>query len=245
VALRYSTDLGVLDRLKNDLAFRVRRKIFDIFMRECRPSPESRIADLGVSGHRDHPTHYFFETLYPWKERITAVGRVGEDARWFPQAFPGLTFLEADLREIPLPDDHFDAGLCNAVVEHAGPRAEQAALVREVCRVARQVVFTTPNKAFPVELHTFLPLLHWLPDARYRALLRKLGQSYFAEVSNLNLLDRRSFLGLFPRERDNRLLVTGAPLLPTNLIVVSRKPDTAGADGHEAARAGASSRPIR
>lgn len=65
---------------------------------------------------------------------------------------------------------------------------------------------TTPNKRFPVELHTFLPLIHWLPDASCRAVLRRLGQDYFADVKYLNLLDAPTFLSLFLADRDNRLL---------------------------------------
>jgi Methyltransferase domain len=220
--LKYSTDLGALDRLKNDMAFRVRRRIFDTFMRECAPGPDARVADFGVSGHREHPVHYFFETLYPHRHQLTAIGRAAEDAEWFPERFPGLTFLEADLRSIPLPENYFDAGICNAVVEHAGSRAEQAALVREVCRVCRCVLFTTPNKGFPVELHTFLPFVHWLPDPLWRAVLRALGFRYFARIENLNPLDAQAFLALFPRDRRTRLLKTGLPLLPTNLMCVSR-----------------------
>ncbi len=163
MALKYSTELGTLDRMKNDLAFRVRRRIFETFMRECAPGPDSRVADFGVSGHRDHPVHYFFETLYPHRSRLTVIGREAEEAGWFAEEFPGLTFLEADLRSIPLPTGYFDYGICNAVVEHGGPRDQQRALVAEVCRVSRCVLFTTPNKRFPVELHTFLPLIHWLP----------------------------------------------------------------------------------
>ena len=60
MALRYSTDLGVMDRLKNDLALQVRRRIFDRFMRECAPTPDSRVADFGVSGNRDHPAIFAF-----------------------------------------------------------------------------------------------------------------------------------------------------------------------------------------
>lgn len=221
MALKYSAELGKLDRLKNDLAFRVRRGIFDLFMRECAPGPDARVADFGVSGHRDHPVHTFFERLYPHRERLTVIGRASEEAGWFAEEFPGLTYLEADLRSIPLPDASFDYGLCNAVVEHAGTREQQRALVAEVCRVSRCVVFTTPNKRFPVELHTFLPLLHWLPDSVYRAALRRLGQSYFAEVDNLNLLDAPTFLSLFPADRDNRVITTGLPLLPSNLVCVS------------------------
>lgn len=221
--LNYTTRLGPFDRLKNALALRVRRKVFDLFMRECGPGPESRVADFGVSGHREHPAHCFFEMLYPYKDRLTVIARTAEDARWFPEQFPGVTFLEADLRKIPLPNDYFEAGICNAVVEHAGTRDQQAALVREVCRVCRRVIFTTPDKRFPIELHTFLPFLHWLPDARYRKTLRALGFGYFAEIETLNLLDADAFLGLFPRARHNRLVRLGSGLGWANLICISSK----------------------
>jgi methyltransferase family protein len=222
MALRYATELGAFDRIKNALAFQVRRRIFERFMRECTPGPEARVADFGVSGHRDHPVHYFFESLYPYRRQVTAIGRAAEEAGWFEEAFPGLRFLEADLREIPLPDGYFDYGICNAVVEHAGMRDQQRALVSEVCRVCRCVLFTTPNKRFPLELHTWLPLLHWLPDGAYRASLRRLGLDYFAEIENLNLLDVEAFLSLFPRSRQNRLLKSGLPLLRSNLVCLSR-----------------------
>jgi hypothetical protein len=223
MALRYSTELGRLDRLKNDLAFRVRRGIFDRFMREFSPGPGSRVADLGVSGHRDHPVHYFFESLYPYPEQLTVIGRAAEHAGWFAEEFPRARYVEADLRAIPLPDRYFDYGICNAVVEHAGARDQQIALVEEVCRVCRNVLFTTPNKRFAVEVHTFLPFLHWLPDGVYRSVLGRLGFAYFADVDNLNLLSGPSFLSLFPTTRHNRLVKAGLPLLRSNLVCISRE----------------------
>jgi methyltransferase family protein len=221
VPLDYSTALGPLDRLKNNLALSARKRVFDVFMRECQPSRQDLVADFGVSGHREHPVHYFFEALYPYKDRVTAIGRAAEDAHWFPSEFPGLTFLEADLLDIPVPDNYFDAGICNAVVEHAGDRDTQRRLVAEVCRVARRVLFTTPNKQFPVELHTFMPLLHWLPEPRWRSLLRRLGYGSFAPVENLNPLDAAALLSLFPQTRSTRLLNQGPSVLQSNLIVLS------------------------
>jgi hypothetical protein len=221
--LDYTTRLGRLDQVKNRLALMIRRRVFDLFMRECHPGPDDRVADFGATGHADHLAHVFFETLYPYPKNLTVIAREVEGARWFPERFPGVTFLEADLRSLPLPDGYFQAGICNAVVEHGGTRAEQAALVREICRVCQRVMVTTPNRWFPVELHTFLPLLHWLPDARYRGALRWLGHAYFADVANLNLLDSRSLLGLFPPERDSRLFRMGLPLVASNLVCVSIK----------------------
>jgi hypothetical protein len=217
----YSAKLGVLDRWKNDAAMAVRKRVFRQFWQVMRPTPQMRVADFGVSGHRDHPAHYFFESLYPWRDRLTAIGRAAEDASWLPEQFPGLTFVEADLREIPLPDNHFDIGICNAVVEHAGTYEEQAALVREVCRVSRRVMFTTPNKDFPVEVHTFVPFAHWLPDRQFRSVLRRLGHEDLARIDQLNPLDGRTFLSMFPPERETHLESVGLPLLRTNLVCIS------------------------
>ena len=36
----------------------------------------------------------------------------------------------------------------------------------ELCRVANRVFVTTPNRLFPVDPHTLLPFVHWLPDGR-------------------------------------------------------------------------------
>ena len=219
--IQYSARFGALDTWKNDLAMSVRRRVFRQFWRIMQPTPDMRVADFGVSGHRDHPAHYFFESLYPWKEKVTAIGQAAEDASWFPEQFPGLTFLEADLRHIPLPDNSFDIGICNAVVEHAGVYEQQVALVREVCRVARKVMFTTPNKDFPVEVHTFTPFAHWLPPEQFYGIMRKLGHHELATVEDLNPLDEKTFLSLFPADRDTQIVEAGLPLLRTNLVCVS------------------------
>jgi hypothetical protein len=219
--ITYSAQLGALDRWKNDLAMAIRKRVFRQFWRAMCPTREMRVADFGVSGHRDHPAHYFFESLYPWKDKLTAIGRAAENADWMPLQFPGLTFVEADLRSIPLPDNYFDIGICNAVVEHAGTYDQQAALVREVCRVCRKVMFTTPNKDFPVEVHTFVPFAHWLPDQQFRKVLRTLGHHELAPIEQLNPLDARTLLSLFPPDRETHLEGVGLPMLRTNLVCVS------------------------
>jgi hypothetical protein len=223
----YTTRLGPLENLKNDLALALRRRVFQTFMQTVAPDPVSRVADFGVSGHRDHPVHQFFELLYPYPQNLTAIGQASESAAWFVDDFPGVQYIEADLRSIPLPDNYFDAGLCNAVVEHAGTRTQQAELVREVCRVCKTVMFTTPNRDFPLELHTFLPLAHWLPDALFRQVLRSLGNDALADVSVLNPLRSADLMALFPEERYTQLLSTGPLVLQSNLMCVSWAPVTA------------------
>ena len=84
----------------------------------------------------------------------------------FAQAFPQITTVVADGRDLPFADGEFDVGFSNAVVEHVGGRDDQERFVRELCRVAKRVFVTTPNRLFPVDPHTLLPFLHWLPEGR-------------------------------------------------------------------------------
>jgi hypothetical protein len=129
--------------------------------------------------------------MYPWPDRITAVGHTELDR--FAAAFPRVQAVRADGRDLPFPDGAFDLGFSNAVVEHvAGGREGQRRFVHELCRVARRVFVTTPNRWFPLEVHTLLPLVHWLPaGARDRMIP-------FDDV--LDPLGPKAFAALFPYE---------------------------------------------
>ena len=104
-----------------------------------------------------------------------------------------LSVEDINASHIPAATDELDA-----VVEHTGSREEQRCFIREALRVGRRFFLTTPNRWFPVEVHTGLPLLHYLHPCIYRGLLRKLGHQYYASEANLNLLDRASLVALFP-----------------------------------------------
>jgi SAM-dependent methyltransferase len=154
-----------VSRLASRVSLRSRERKLRLFLDLYRPGPETRVLDVGVT---DAPfgggsTDNFFEALYPWPAQITAVGHTGLER--FAAAFPAVSVVRADGRELPFGDGEFDLGFSNAVVEHvAGGRAGQRQFVEELCRVAARVFVTTPNRWFPLELHTRLPLVHWLPD---------------------------------------------------------------------------------
>ena len=126
-----------------------------------------RRSDGGQSGCG---THNFFEELYPWPERITALGL--HDGAGFRGAYPEIAYVQGDACALPFPDQSFDVVFSNAVIEHVGDAERQRLFVAEALRVGRRVFLTTPNRWFPIEVHTRLPLVHWLPEARCRSRLR-------------------------------------------------------------------------
>jgi SAM-dependent methyltransferase len=176
-----------------------RKRKLALFLDELRPGPETTIVDVGVgdTGFDTEPgvalSHNFFEAMYPWPEQITAVSDVPLPN--FAQEFPQIAPVTASGTNLPFEDDSFDIAFSNAVLEHVGGPEEQRRFVHELCRVAPKVFVSTPNRRFPVEVHTLVPFVHWLPrrarDRAFAALRRDAWKG-------VELLNRRELLELFP-----------------------------------------------
>jgi SAM-dependent methyltransferase len=194
----------MLRRVASRVSMRSRKRKLQLFLDLLQPGPETTVVDVGVT---DAPfgagsTDNFFEALYPWPERITGVGQTELDR--FAAAFPQVTAVRADGRELPFGDSEFDVGFSNAVVEHvAGGREGQRRFVHELCRVAQRVFVTTPNRKFPLEVHTLLPFVHWLPKGPRERLLP------FDDV--LDPLSAKELAALFPYRV--RVINTGMTLI--------------------------------
>jgi Methyltransferase domain len=194
----------MLRRVASRVSMRSRRRKLQLFLDLLQPGPETTVVDVGVT---DAPfgagsTDNFFEALYPWPERITGVGRTELDR--FAAAFPQVRAVRADGRDLPFGNAEFDVAFSNAVVEHvAGGRDGQRQFVHELCRVARRVFVTTPNRRFPLEVHTLLPFVHWLPKGARDRLLP------FDDV--LDPLSAKDLAALFPYRV--RVINTGMTLI--------------------------------
>jgi hypothetical protein len=199
-------------RLAAGVSARSRRRKLELFLEAMRPTADTTVVDVGVSdggyGEDAYGTANFFEALYPWPERIVAVST--QHLTVFQQAFPKVTAIRADGRALPFLDDQFDVGFSNAVVEHLPDLESQRAFVGELCRVSRRVFVTTPNRQFPIDTHTLVPLAHWLSDDRRDRIYRQLGRE---EGVGLRLLSPGGFLGLFPASTQPWLLRRGMTLV--------------------------------
>lgn len=185
ISAQYSTaEAGsVADRL----AARMRRVMFQYFLDSTSVRAKQTILDVGVTSDDKLEASNYLEAWYPHKDRITACGI--DDASFLELKYPGVRYIKADGRSLPFPDGHFDVVHSSAVLEHVGSREQQRAFIAELVRVARHAAFlTTPNRWFPVEFHSSLPVAHWLPPRAFRMVLRTLGHDLLSREENLNLL---------------------------------------------------------
>jgi SAM-dependent methyltransferase len=185
-------------RLADQVSLRSRQRKLSLFLEELRPTAGTSVLDVGADelafGEGDGcGTLNFFEEHYPWPERITALGL--HDGRGFRTRHPDIRYIQGDACALPFADGEFDIVFSNAVIEHVGGRERQRQLVSEAIRVGRRVFITTPNRRFPIEVHTRLPFVHWLPDRLSHRVYRAVGKEFATDV---HLLSRRSLESLFP-----------------------------------------------
>jgi ubiquinone/menaquinone biosynthesis C-methylase UbiE len=212
------------DSLASQITARQRRKMFGRLLSSLRIQPCHSLLDVGVTTDQTYDHSNYIEAWYPHKNRITAVGI--DDSEFLESLYPGVKFVRADGRDLPFADGNFDFVHSSAVLEHVGSREEQKRFIREAWRVSRKGIYiTTPNRRFPIEFHTALPVVHWLPMPLYRRLLVALGYKFFAEEKNLNLLSRTTLATLAREAGIPKFEIASVSLLglPTNLILVAQK----------------------
>ena len=159
---------------RDRLILRARQKIYRKMERMLPLTEMQSVLDVGVTTDRKCGFSNFFEMMFPYPGRITAFSN--QDASWMCETWPGLKFVRGDARKMPFADKSFDFVFSSAVIEHVGSRDCQRTFLSECFRVARKRIFiTTPNRWFPMEMHTGLPLLHWLPMRWHRRIIRLLG----------------------------------------------------------------------
>jgi hypothetical protein len=179
---------------------------------------------VGVTSDRTYTSSNYLEAWYPAKSAITAAGL--DDASFLREMYPGMCFLQANGLHLPFRDGAFDVVHASAVLEHVGGFKNQIGLIKECARVARKAIFlTTPNRWFPIEFHTVLPLVHWLPKPAFRAVMRHVGLGFFAQESNLNLMTARELQAAADAVATIDANVGSVKLAgwPSNLLLVGKK----------------------
>jgi len=210
------------ESLAERLLVAARDQIFQDFQARMRPSPPDRILDVGVSDVVNAGAN-FLERCYPHPGKITACG-LGEGTE-FQIAFPAVGYVRIEPNaRLPFHDGSFDIATSNAVLEHVGSPQNQRFFLSELCRVSARVFVTVPNRLFPIEHHTALPIAHYA-DSLFKIACRITGQSQWARQENLILMTRKRLRGVVtPIGRSVEIGYTGLRLGPfsSNLYLVVR-----------------------
>jgi len=197
--------------LAERLVIRARDQIYSDFVRICGPSEADSILDVGVSDVVGESPN-LLERLYPYRDRITAIGLGDADA--FKAEFPEVRYRQvAPNSSFPFADKSFDVATSNAVLEHVGSVQKQRNFVVEMMRVARRVFITVPHRFFPIEHHTGIPFLHYF-DVTFGSACRLCKKDDWADAANLILMSRARLRSSWPKDESVEIGFTGLRLGP-------------------------------
>lgn len=177
---------------KNKITYKIsmfnRKRKYNTFINVFLPNQDTTILDIGFSDNEYRDTSNFLEKHYPYPTKITALGL--DEPILFKQNYPGIRTVTYDGNIFPFKDKEFDICWSNAVLEHVGALDKQVLFVKELIRTGKSVYFTTPNRLFPVEIHTRMPLIHYLPKRIFDKIMSILNKTKWIG-DNLNLLSNR------------------------------------------------------
>ncbi len=171
--------MGVFETLVHQISGYARQKRARLFRESFAITPTTRILDIGsedgsaiaavLDGTHARPDQVYIADIDP---ELLRKGR--ERYGFVPTVIP-------ESGRLPFEDGFFDIVYCSSVIEHVtAPKNEvwgmrsgsefrrqarqhQHTFAAEIRRLGKRYYVQTPNKWFPVESHTWLPFVGYLP----------------------------------------------------------------------------------
>jgi hypothetical protein len=202
-----------IDRLRMQASLRVRRQMYDWFRDQIGGVAGKTILDHGSTPDTEHSdSNCFIQWLLD--DGATVYATSPEPIDHLATVFPGLHVAAFPPNPDTLPP--IDCVLSSATIEHVGNDYQQVQYCRDLLAIAPQVCLTTPNRYHWLDFHTKLPLIHWLPRAAHRWILRRLGLNFWAQEANLRLLSKRDLHRIVSRSV-TETIAAAAPITQADL----------------------------
>lgn len=196
----------------------------ELFYKTMKPTENEMVLDVGAQAGNNCKSMQFINR-YPWKKNISAVNISTEHIVFINKFYPEVNTVVADACKLPWPDKYFDIVYSNAVIEHVGTFQRQMEMAGEIMRVGKRWFVTTPNRWYPYEFHSRLPLVTWLPFDSYLWISRLISYNHIKgkytvgikKRGNLRLMNSRELQKCFP---DSKIIKQRVTLMSETLIAI-------------------------
>lgn len=192
-----------------------RRKRAELFRGRFRIDKTTRILDLGSENGTNISNVLQGSDFDPANVYIADIDQTAVELGKTTYGFNPVLIQEDE--PLPFDDGFFDIVYCSSVIEHTTVPKEimweitdqndfaarsllrQKEFAQEIVRLGKNYFVQTPSKTFPIESHTWLPLVGYLPRKYFLPLLR-ISNKYWVKKAfpDFNLLGDREMHMLFP-----------------------------------------------
>jgi predicted SAM-dependent methyltransferase len=219
----YWVKIKYLDNIFKNILYKNREKIYKIFQKNIYLNKSYTLIDIGTSPILEESENMILKK-YKWKDRITCLSN--QNCSILKKKYKNTQFLNGDAKEMRFKNNKFDIVHCSATIEHLGSSRDQLKGLKEMYRISKKYLFiTTPNRFFPIEMHTKLPFLHFLPKKIFRKIIKFLGDDFFCYEKNLNLLSTKDMINLCRNAKitNYKIVYNYFLFFKSNIILVAKK----------------------
>jgi len=192
IKINYGRNFLYLNLLYSFFIKKKRDEIFNILTKNFKVNKFTKILDVGTTSSMESHENMILNK-FKFKKNITCLSNL--NLKNLKKIYPSSIFRQGDGRKMKFKNNFFDIVFSSATVEHVGSHKNQTRFINECYRVSKNLVFiTTPDRNYPIDFHTRLPLIHLLPKKIHRNILNFFGEKYLSQEKNLNLLSRNDLV---------------------------------------------------
>ena len=200
-----------------------RRKMYQILLKNISIDDQTTILDVGTAPSIEEHENYLVHQ-YKWKKNLTCLSN--QDCSILKSKYNDLKLVKDDGRKSSLEDSSFDIVYSNATIEHVGNSQNQMNFIQECVRLSKSKIFISmPNRYFPIDFHSKIPLIHMLPKNIHRRIIKFFGESFFGHEENLNLLGKKDLILFLEKLNIKKFKIIKHKLLflTSNIILIIEK----------------------
>ena len=168
-----------------------RSEMLNILNKNIKDNDIESFLDVGTTEENElESSNYFVKNFYKIKIKNSISDQEIKNNNFNKFLRKSITseFLETEIENYKS-----DLVISSATIEHVGSYENQIKMLENIIKLTNKYFFiTTPNRFFPIDFHTKLPIIHMLPKKIHRKILRFINLKEYAEEQNLNLLDENT-----------------------------------------------------
>jgi len=208
----------------DNIVLKKRKEMFEIIKKSINLNSINSVLDVGTtSDNLLQSSNFLIKQLKSIK-----IKKSISDQKILNDDFFDMTFEGSITENL---NDSFenlksDLIVCSATIEHLGNfSAVKKGIDNIVNLTNKYFIITTPNRHHPIEFHTKIPFIHFLPKEFYRKLLEFFGNEFFSKEENLNLLSKKDLINLMSNYKNIYYNINEIKLFGfvSNFIIVGTK----------------------
>ena len=200
-----------------------RLEIISIIKDELKNNSLIDILDIGTTTDINESSNLIIKNLKNF-EIYKSISNQKILSSFFSKTLQKSITKELSLNEI----DTFssDVVISNATIEHVGSYEKQLKMIENIIKLTKKIfIIITPNRMHPIEFHSKIPFLHWLPKKLHRIVLSIFGLKYLSREENLNLLKSSDLINMMKNFENVKYDIRYLRFLlfKSNLILIGKK----------------------